>query len=136
MFDLDDIARRLGGERSEFQINCPGPGHSPRDRSLAVKFSGNGSFVVHSHAGDDFGTCRDFVRSCIDGLSLSSTMQPMRLVLPHETEKNRARANHLWACRKDPVDTPVRAYLHHRGISTSARRASAISNPAHTATRP
>lgn len=59
MFDLDGIARRLGGERSGFQISCPGPGHSPRDRSLSVGFAPNGSFVVHSHAGDDFGACRD-----------------------------------------------------------------------------
>jgi hypothetical protein len=54
MKDLAQIARRLGGEASGNQINCPGPGHSPQDRSLSIKFNGNGSFIVHSHAGDDW----------------------------------------------------------------------------------
>ncbi len=46
------------------QILAPGPGHSPRDRSLAVKLSPNApdGFVVYSHVGDDWRACRDYVK--------------------------------------------------------------------------
>ncbi len=43
------------------QVVCPGPGHSPRDRSLAVRFHADGGYVVHSFAGDDPMDCRDHV---------------------------------------------------------------------------
>src|SRR5262245_31744892 len=35
-------ARALNGVISHGQIICPGPGHSPRDRSLAVRFNAGG----------------------------------------------------------------------------------------------
>jgi putative DNA primase/helicase len=43
-------------------VLCPGPGHSPKDRSLSVKIGRDGQLVVHSHAGDDWKECRDYVR--------------------------------------------------------------------------
>src|SRR5215216_852568 len=60
--NLRDIADALGGEVSGRQVLCPGPGHSPRDRSLSVRFSSNDDFVVYSHAGDDPLKCKDYVR--------------------------------------------------------------------------
>lgn len=62
--DLRSIARALGGEVSGSQILAPGPGHSPRDRSLSIRFSPGApdGFIVFSHAGDDFKACRDYVR--------------------------------------------------------------------------
>jgi putative DNA primase/helicase len=60
------IARALGGEvRSGNTVLCPGPGHSPRDRSLAVQLdpSAPDGFLVHSHAGNDWRECRDHVRA-------------------------------------------------------------------------
>lgn len=33
---LQEIARVLGGEVQGHQVRAPGPGHSPKDRSLAV----------------------------------------------------------------------------------------------------
>jgi hypothetical protein len=36
---LSEVARRLGGEIvGPGRILCPGPGHSPEDRSLLVQF--------------------------------------------------------------------------------------------------
>jgi putative DNA primase/helicase len=63
-FDLRSIARALRGEVCGRQVLAPGPGHSPRDRSLAVQLSPNApdGFIVHSHAGDDWQLCRDYVR--------------------------------------------------------------------------
>jgi putative DNA primase/helicase len=59
--DVRAAARALGGDIvGRDQISCPGPGHSPRDRSLAVRFVADG-FIVHSHANDDWQACRDHV---------------------------------------------------------------------------
>lgn len=60
------IARALGGEvRSGNTVLCPGPGHSPRDRSLAVRLdpAAPDGFLVFSHVGDDWRECRDHVRA-------------------------------------------------------------------------
>ena len=64
MFDLRSAAHALGGEVSGEQVLAPGPGHSPKDRSLSVKPDPNapGSFLVESFAGDDWKICKDYVR--------------------------------------------------------------------------
>ena len=61
---LQEIAQALGGEISAGQVLAPGPGHSPQDRSLAVKLSDTdpAGYVVHSFAGDDPIKCKDYVR--------------------------------------------------------------------------
>lgn len=62
---LHQAARALGGEIVGAQIVAPGPGHSPRDRSLRVAISASSpqGFIAHSFAGDDWQTCRDYVAS-------------------------------------------------------------------------
>ena len=61
--DLRTIARALGGKISGGQVLAPGPGHSQRDRSLAVRFDHRApdGFVVASFAGDGWRECRDHV---------------------------------------------------------------------------
>jgi hypothetical protein len=63
--DLRSLARALGGEVTGGQVLAPGPNHSERDRSLAVRLSPDApdGFVVHSYSGDDALSCRDHVRS-------------------------------------------------------------------------
>jgi Protein of unknown function (DUF3631) len=63
-FTLQKLARALEGDIAGDQVLAPGPGHSPRDRSLSVKLDSTASdgFVVHSFAGDDPIACRDHVR--------------------------------------------------------------------------
>jgi 5S rRNA maturation endonuclease (ribonuclease M5) len=58
------MARALGGEVSAGQIRCPGPGHSPKDRSLSIKIDPTApeGFLVNSFSGDDPAECRDHVR--------------------------------------------------------------------------
>jgi hypothetical protein len=62
--DLRAIARALGGNVSGGQVLAPGPGHSPKDRSLsiALEAAAPDGFVVNSFADDDWRTCRDHVR--------------------------------------------------------------------------
>ena len=61
---LQQIASALHAEVSGNQVLAPGPGHSPKDRSLSIKLDANApdGFIVHSFAGDDPIVCRDFVR--------------------------------------------------------------------------
>jgi hypothetical protein len=65
MLDLARLAQALGGEVSNGQVLAPGPGHSPKDRSLSVKLEPDApeGFVVFSFAGDDPIACRDHVRA-------------------------------------------------------------------------
>src|SRR5262245_30858084 len=60
--NLSQLAAALGGEVCGRQVLCPGPGHSPRDRSLSVRFNAVDDFVVYSFAGDDPIICKDYVR--------------------------------------------------------------------------
>jgi hypothetical protein len=63
--DLYSMARALDGKVCGGQILCPGPGHSPKDHSLSVKFDPTApdGFLVHSFTGDDPFRCKDFVRA-------------------------------------------------------------------------
>src|SRR5262245_66600453 len=63
-FDLQSLARALGGEVSSAQVLAPGPGHSAVDRSLSVALDPNApdGFIVNSFAGDDPIRCKDYVR--------------------------------------------------------------------------
>jgi hypothetical protein len=55
MSQLREWARALGGEVTDEQVMCPGPGHGAKDRSLSVvpSYTDPGDIVVHSFAGDD-----------------------------------------------------------------------------------
>lgn len=133
MMDLRQAARMLGGDVSGQGVVCPGPGHSPRDRSLSVTFSAGSpdGFIVFSHAGDDPIACRDHVRERL-GLGAfeprrsDRPAEPRRRPLerlahaelrePAEAEKA-ARAARLWAQGIDPRGTLVEAYLASRGLT-------------------
>jgi hypothetical protein len=61
--DIKEIARALGGDINGRSARVPGPGHSPKDRSLSVTPADNADgFIVHSFAGDDPIECKDYVR--------------------------------------------------------------------------
>ena len=49
--NLHQITHAPGGEVSAGQVLCLGPGHSPKDRSLAVWFGRSGKIICHSLAG-------------------------------------------------------------------------------------
>src|SRR5262245_37771461 len=79
-----DAARALGGDPlGRDGVLAPGPGHSPRDRSLRVWLDPTASdgFRVHSFAGDDPLLCRDYVRDRLElpkfqpGLRPSAALQ-------------------------------------------------------------
>ena len=129
MTDLRTLARALSGEVTGRGVTCPGPGHSPRDRSLSVMFSPSapGGFIVWSHCGDDPLAAKDHVRQRL-GISPRGTANmhaaranprpdpvPPR---PGENPSDRtAIALRIWGEAHPPAGSPVEAYLAHRGLA-------------------
>jgi hypothetical protein len=62
--DARTIAKVMGGDVNGDGALVPGPGHSPKDRSLSIKLDpvARDGFIVHSFAGDGVGECRDHVK--------------------------------------------------------------------------
>jgi putative DNA primase/helicase len=135
--DLRKIARALGGDVAGCDtVLAPGPGHSARDRSLAVRLDHTApdGFLVHSHAGDDWRACRDHVRERL-GLPAWEAGDGRRRTIPQrhvdkwdlaaiETEVNEgprawnedellriAPARRIWNEAQDPRRTLGERYL-------------------------
>lgn len=121
--NLHQLARALGGEVCSGQVLAPGPGHSRRDRSLAVRLSGQApdGFVVFSHAGDDWRDCVEYVRGRI-GITLErherSGGERQRHV-PHAPEtRTRDTARALFFEATEPRGTLGEHYLAiERGLT-------------------
>ena len=137
LLTLRTLQRALGGKITGNQLLCAGPGHDPRDRSLAVKVSGD-DFVVFSHSGDDWRECRDFVREKLgwpqwrpgDGRE-ERHVPPSRVqafdrdAVDVEAERRPytedefvriARAVEIWDAAKDPRGTLAETYLELRAL--------------------
>jgi Toprim domain len=139
MIDLRTLQRALGGEICGGQLLCPGPGHSPRDRSLAVRPSPDGDgFIVHSYCGDDWTLCKDYVRERLElpqwqpGDERKRRVDPSRLKTFEraavETEAERRpltqddririeRARAVWDEATDPRGTLAERYLASRALA-------------------
>lgn len=131
---LPEIARALGGQVAGRQVLAPGPGHSRRDRSLAIKpaVTAPGGFVVTSYADDDWRECRDYVaqrlglpRFDADRETWNDPIENMRrraaraLAEKQEAQdraRNEARARARLAEAGDPRGSVVEAYLRSRNI--------------------
>jgi putative DNA primase/helicase len=120
--NLQTIARALGGVVSAGQISAPGPGHSKRDRSMTVRLSPTApdGFVVHSHAGDDFGVCRDHVRERL-GMARREDRREAIAVAPAAPTASTgatttAQAMAVWRASVGPRGTLAERYLAARGL--------------------
>lgn len=131
---LPEIARALRGKVVGNQVLAPGPNHSAKDQSLSVRLSvaSPDGFIVFSHAGDDFRTCRDYVAAAL-GMA-SDRWRQTRPIDPAEEarriearrradEKEKAdaarrqrRALAMWQEARDPRDTLVQIYLASRRL--------------------
>jgi hypothetical protein len=121
------IARVLGGDLAGgHTILCPGPGHSRRDRSLAVRFDPRApdGFMAYSHSGDDWRACRDHVARLL-GLPAEIGPRPLlrvprRTPVEHKPDQDDARRSEIalaiWQSAKSAQGTPVETYLASRGI--------------------
>jgi hypothetical protein len=127
---LRAFASALGGHISYDHVLAPGPGHSSRDRSLAIWIDVNSpdGFRCHSFAADDWRECRDYVRDRLgmrewqpDAVktSVRQPMIPMKVADARHENANRVRrerAMTLWEEGVQPGGTLVDRYLRHRQI--------------------
>jgi putative DNA primase/helicase len=138
MLDLKSAAAALGGNIAGGNRVCaPAPGHSPRDRSLVIKFDARAQdgFVLFCHTNHDWRECRDYVRQRLglpawqpgDG---QDRRVPRAKLKQHDRSaitatrtwadddlKRINRARNIWADGKDPRGTLGETYLNqHRGL--------------------
>jgi len=106
--DLRTAAHLLGGLvwRSD-SVLCPGPNHSPDDRSLSVRFS-SGNFTTHSFAGDPWPVCRDHVAALLK-LPAEWKRPSLANVVPDMATS--ASALRLWRETVPLLGTPGQVYL-------------------------
>ena len=143
MTQIGNAAAALGGQvTARDTILCPGPGHSPKDRSLSVKFDPTApdGFLTYSHAGDDWRECRDYVRERLSLPRWQPGDEQRRNVPPRhvdkwdlaaiEAEANEgprawteeeipriAAARRIWEGAQDPRGTLAERYLReHRSL--------------------
>jgi putative DNA primase/helicase len=134
-FDLRAVAHALGGQvAGKDTALAPGPGHTSRDRSLAVRLdpAAPDGFLIFSHAGDDWKLCRDHVRARL-GLPTWESGDGYHRAIPHDrVEKwdlavvetkfdshamsddellRISAARRTWEAGHDPRGTPAEKYL-------------------------
>lgn len=125
--DLRRIADLLGGDvAGGCTILCPGPGHTRRDRSLAVRFDPRApdGFMAYSHSGDDWRVCRDHVARLLGLRAEIGPRQrarvPRRTPVEHRPDQDDARRSEIalaiWQSAKPAQGTPVETYLASRRI--------------------
>jgi putative DNA primase/helicase len=110
--NLRAIAQALGGEIAGGQVKAPGPGHSPRDRSMTVRPNPEkrSGFDIYSHAGDEFAECYRRVREAIGGSVLD--FKP-----PKRASNNGERALTLWNAATFVRGSLAERYLvEHRAL--------------------
>jgi putative DNA primase/helicase len=149
--NLRAIAAALGGVVSGHQVLAPGPKHSPKDRSLSIRISRDApdGFICHSHAGDDWRDCREYVRAKL-GLppwEPGDERHQQRTIPPHHIDrwdfgtvdadaegKGRSeddlirieRAQTLWNESRDPRRTPAEDYLRARALNLADDMANTV----------
>src|ERR1700757_1716454 len=111
---LPQLARALGGEIAGGQVVCPGPGHSARDRSLAVRPAPNSAFgfIIHSHAGDHWRDCFEYV---LERLGTAPWQPNFEKKIPRN-----APATDVWKQvwrEAEPLNHLALSYLASRGIN-------------------
>jgi putative DNA primase/helicase len=124
MMALQQLAKQLGGDVAGRDILMPGPGHSIKDRSLAVRFNDDG-FTVHSHANDDWADCKDHVKALLGNQPVKLARQPEA----PQTDK-KAQALAIWADSKPWQGSLVETYLAGRGVALPADCEDVRFNPA------
>jgi putative DNA primase/helicase len=116
-------------------VLAPGPNHSRKDRSLAIRLSAAapGGLVVNSFAGDDWRTCRDYVAgrlgidtrrafeaSPIDRMQARVIRRQEETVAAKAEAEKSARAVGLFYEGSGPYFSPVEKYLHSRNVALPA----------------
>ena len=121
-----EITGVLGGKWHGRYGLCPGPGHSPHDRSLKLS-DGPSGLLVHSFAGERWQDIKDALRSqgLLPGrdqdrdISRQSWASPAAVDDGPDIERKRAFARNIWERAQPAAGTLVEAYLRSRGVTLS-----------------
>jgi putative DNA primase/helicase len=138
VLDARSVAAALGGDVvGRDAVQAPGPGHTAKDRSLAIKIDASApdGLLVFSHSGDDWKLCRDHVRRRL-GLPEWQPGDEQQRAIPsrhvqkwdlamidaeandrRRTEDDHVRikrAVELWNAAGEPRDTLAERYLRLR----------------------
>lgn len=115
---IDELAKRLGGVvAGDSSISCPGPGHSPDDRSLHITLASDhpDGFIFYSHAGDDLAECRSHVLDVVGGAKIAASEAPDRPI----SRKDKFRewqSNWDNAASASAKVSPIKSYLQGRNL--------------------
>lgn len=119
------ITKALGGDWHGRCGLVPGPGHSRRDRSLQIADTKDGGIIVHSHAGDNWQDCRDYLKGLgwdIDGGQDHRPRSPVYqdTAVPDDEAEKRRRIESAWTifvqCHP-AAGSPVETYIRARGAT-------------------
>jgi Toprim domain-containing protein len=112
---LNEIAYILGGEINGAEVNCPGPGHSSRDRSMSVKITDNGKLLVRTRSPSDSNDyCYSYVLNKL-GLDSHDRFDPPAYQQDNIDDEERVRsALALWDESEGPHETIIERYLRSR----------------------
>ncbi len=127
VIDLHSLARVLGGEVCHNQVLAPAQGHSPKDRSLSIRFDPHapGSLLVHCFGAGDPLAEKDRIRNIL-GLG-QFDQNPCPVLQSPASKRNDAeriaQALAIWQQGQDPGGTPVETYLRNRGLGLPDRAA-------------
>jgi putative DNA primase/helicase len=118
MIPLRQIALILGGDVVGGQVVCPGPGHSPKDRSLAVRPAPTmpDGFIVHSHCGDPWQDCHEYVRARLAQVAFTPIRHSPPAVRGNKFQTTTSGALALWRDGMEPHGTLVERYLVGRKL--------------------
>lgn len=125
MNNLREIAERAQGEVRGDQALIPGPGHSPRDRSLSLKLGDRGQVLWHSFAGDEWSSVGPYLASLgvVQGRGKEDEEEDAERAKRREAKemelgKKRAIARALWEAAEPVQGSLAETYLKTRGIES------------------
>jgi hypothetical protein len=117
---LADVVKALGGDLYDGgrRAVTPGPGHSPRDRSVSLLLSG-GRVLAHSFAGDDWRTVLDDLRrrGLIDGMGRLKGGVSSEIVSRPSRPERLAAASVLWSQARPVAGTLAERHARLRGVT-------------------
>jgi hypothetical protein len=116
-----DLTKARGGVWCGTYGLVPGPGHSPKDRSLKVWQDGD-QILVHSFAGDDWRDCRAHLGLVGGGYAGPRTPNlrsraPCATAVDRGGEAKATFARRIWSESRPAAGTPVENYLKSRGLT-------------------
>ncbi|MBJ7412516.1 MAG: toprim domain-containing protein [Phenylobacterium sp.] len=124
MQDLREIVKRVGGDiyAGGRAAVVPGPGHSPKDRSLSLRITETGRVLFHSHAEDSVVECMKYLGLDQREAKPADRAEWARMKRAREEDERRRRAEDqafcasIWSQTLSFEGSLAESYLWSRGL--------------------